>query len=242
MSVSSWEGPDESKRRALPSHLGAALQALESQAFYLLDEWIIYRQLYGTDQERIDLFNETARHFFGVLQYTLRDSVILQICRIATDKPKIGGKDTLVLRHLVELVNAFDPALGTQLATEWNKLSALCSPMLEWRNNRVAHLNRDAHLDASNNPPTDFSRKQVQEAIDSITAFLNLVRLQLTDGEFCYDAVRRYESAEPLILRLIQSYVYFDLEQKDPATYDNLLRTCKYGRLYAGIQGSERSA
>lgn len=215
------------------------LRALENQITWLCDEWRIYSDLYGTSQERINLFDDTAAHFFGVLQYTLRDSILLQICRL-TENPKVCGRETLVLKRLGELVVAKHAQLGARLDGLLSQIKQTCKPIRDWRNSKVAHLNLAAHLDEPNNPPTVFSRQRVNEAIEAIKGYAQTVRKEVFDGEFCYDAVSDWESAKPLLIGMIRSYEGFELQRQERMTgrtdFRDRLRNGKYGRLYTQIE------
>jgi AbiU2 len=205
-----------------------------------LDEWTVYKQLYGSDQERIDLFNEVARHFFGLLQYTLRDSIVAQICRL-TEKPKVMGYETLVIRRLCGLARQTHPDVADELEKDADAINDLCKPIREWRDNMVSHLNLAAHLDDASKPG-GFSRKTVQDAVDAITTFLNKARLKLTNGEFHYDSVYRRDGVRPLLNALIEASQYRTLAEDDQVKLYMALREGKWGSLFTKLEdGGEKS-
>ncbi len=239
--MSTSGGRDRSDEKTLwqtDSAFRKTLEALENEVYTLLDEWTVYKQLYASDQERIDLLNELTPQFFGLLQSTLRDSVVAQICRL-TEKPKVMGHETLVIRRLCILAEPKYQAIADELEKDSDLIIGLCEAIRDWRDNRVSHLNLAAHLDAANNPPKDFSVKTVQDAIDAIEAFLNKARLKLAGGEFHYDSVYRDGAVRSLLTRMIQAYQYFDFEKQDPLKYDTLLREGKYGKLYTELEDGE---
>jgi hypothetical protein len=170
-----------------------------------------------------------------LLQGILRDSVVLKICRM-TDKARIAGKNTLVLARLCSLIQATDKALGDKLDIEIKRITMLSTPIREWRNNKLAHLNLEVHLDSANNPLAGFPWFVVENAAAGIRDCLDIARKELTDGEFRFDAVDRWQNVDSLLLSLIQSQGLLQLETEDPVKTDTLLRAGKWGPLYALIE------
>ena len=76
------------------------LYETDNRMFVLHETWCIYRQLFGTSEARVDLLNEVAPGFAGVVQPVLLDSVILGICRLC-DPSSMSGNDNLSLKRLV---------------------------------------------------------------------------------------------------------------------------------------------
>jgi hypothetical protein len=235
MSTAGSGMPDERTLHQIDETFRMTVEALEGEAYALLDEWTVYKQLYGSDQERIELLNETARQFFGLLQFTLLDSVVAQICRI-TDKMKVAGKETLVIRRVCELAKPRHPDIADELEKDADAIDTLCKPIRDWRNNKVSHLNLAVHIDAKNNPLTDFTRKDVQNAIDAIRAFLQKTREKLAADEFYYDGVYHDDGVWPLLNALIEAVQYRALAKDDQVTFYLALREGKYGSLFTNLE------
>jgi len=60
-----------------PRELETVFEKIKYQVVVLHSRWIIYRQLYGTSKERIELLNESAVEFFWIIQDVLWDEILL---------------------------------------------------------------------------------------------------------------------------------------------------------------------
>jgi hypothetical protein len=90
--------------------LGPMYNALDHEVAWLHAKWNQYRQLYGRSPERVAFLNKVAGHFFGVVQRTLMEDILLHLARL-TDRPK---SNRLTLQRLPKCVS--DHAFGTELA------------------------------------------------------------------------------------------------------------------------------
>jgi hypothetical protein len=86
-------------KEVLGEEFGALFNALHNEYNLLVIRWQQFEKLYETNPERIDIMNKTARFFFRIIQFTLWESIVLQIARLA-DPPQSVGKDNLTLKRL----------------------------------------------------------------------------------------------------------------------------------------------
>src|SRR6266850_7702074 len=89
--------------RDMGEELGRIYNALSNELTWLHVKWNLYRQLYAKSQKRLDLLNQAAGNFFGVLQRTLMDDVLVHLGRL-TDSPRIAGRENLTIRRLPSIV------------------------------------------------------------------------------------------------------------------------------------------
>jgi hypothetical protein len=152
--------------------LGSQFYALLQEVIWLHTKWAEFRELFGSNPTRVELLNQAAHAFFGMIQYMLWDDTLLHIARL-TDPPTSMGHANLTIKNLPELVN--DPATKTVLValveTAMNK-TTFCR---DWRNRRIAHSDLDLAMDKSATPLEPVSRKQVNEALSAIADVLNKV-------------------------------------------------------------------
>lgn len=71
--------------------------ALYNEVAWLHVRWREFTELFGLKPERVDVLNQTAGAFFRLVQDAMWEETLLHLSRI-TDKPKVGGKDTLTLQ------------------------------------------------------------------------------------------------------------------------------------------------
>jgi hypothetical protein len=77
----------------IPNEIREKYEPLEQDVIWLHVKWQFYRQLFGTDEKRIELLNEIAPVFFRACQDTMIDDLIISLDRL-TDPLKTGNCDT----------------------------------------------------------------------------------------------------------------------------------------------------
>lgn len=143
---------------------GRYFRAVENDLYNLRIEFEIYRSLFGTNKERVDLLNSCSGITAFYISRSLADSVLLRICRL-TDPEKMRGKRNVTINGLPSLLRGgSDQELDERLAFARN----FSSFARDWRNRRIAHSDEEvrvfnAKLEAS-------SRDVMANAIDAIAA------------------------------------------------------------------------
>ena len=88
----------------LPIEIRDVFIGLERHIFSLQAKWNIFKQLFATSEERVELLNQFAPMFFRFCQETLFDDAILAINRLR-DPKKSMNKANLSLETLVHKVD-----------------------------------------------------------------------------------------------------------------------------------------
>jgi hypothetical protein len=156
--------------------LGPIYNALTNELVWLHGKWSQYRQLFAVSDKRIDLLNQTAGYFFGVIQITMFDDVLLHLARLTDPCESRKGKEivgNLTLRQLPEF--ASDPTIKANLADLVDKAHAACTVARDWRNRRIAHSDLTLALATSKDPLDGVSRADVEKALEAFRKALNLV-------------------------------------------------------------------
>jgi hypothetical protein len=97
------------------AELGGQFSRFFNECALLHLKWREYNELFGTNRQRIELLNESARGLFGLIQSLLWEDILLHICRL-TDDSAVGGRrrQTLSLRRLPDLV---EPSIRREVRT-----------------------------------------------------------------------------------------------------------------------------
>jgi hypothetical protein len=96
----------------MPASLHDIFGRLRHLYLILRLKWKVYRQLFGTDKERIDLLNNIAPTAFWVWQETLSDEMDLALSRLTDPKESGKGKkkfDNLTLEKLIDEIAKVEP-------------------------------------------------------------------------------------------------------------------------------------
>jgi hypothetical protein len=114
---------------AIPEGIREIYASLENELVWLHGKWNMYRQLFGTNEHRIDLLNDSAPTFFGHLHWIWLDGIVIEICRL-TEKPELGGHDNLVIGQLYERLDKEQFSnLADKLQNQWASRHFICVTM-----------------------------------------------------------------------------------------------------------------
>ena len=153
------EEVDQEYLNAMGPELGRFYGLLSNDCQALYVDWAEYKVLFGTNPEQIDLLNEAAPEFFGRLQDTLMERVLLQVARLM-DPIKSGGKgkENATLRRLPQMVV---PVIKSKIEDLLRMAEIKCKPSRDWRTRRIAHTDLDLAMKGSARPLDPVSRSSV---------------------------------------------------------------------------------
>jgi AbiU2 len=164
-----YHSPEEVGRehlKTLGPQLGPVYHALWNECLWLQFKWRQFLELYGTNQERIDLLNRTASQFFGLIQDTCWEDTLLHLSRL-TDKPDFyGSKKTLTVQSLPALIS--EPEFSTEIQRLVDEALEATTFARDWRNRRIAHRDLALTLNKGAKPLAPASRKHVQDALQAV--------------------------------------------------------------------------
>ena len=162
----------------MPNEIREVYEPLEQEIVWLHVKWQFYRQLFGTDEERIELLNDIAPLLFRVCQDVLLDDVIISISRLA-DQLRTGNRhstrESLSLRRLVVLIDPGQhPQLRPVVQQKWRRFDSLCKPFRLHRHRRVAHFDLET-IKATGDLLPGISRSMIEDALESIRELMNAI-------------------------------------------------------------------
>jgi hypothetical protein len=158
--------------RVMGKKLGQLYDELRNELVWLHDKWREYRKLFGTSKERIDLLNKVAPFFFGYLQHTLFDDILLHLARL-TDPPETGSgknrQENLTMRRLPQLIA--DTTFKSKVEKLLNQVEQKCDFARKWRHKRLAHADLLTKRAPKLLPPR--SRQMVEDALKAMRDLMN---------------------------------------------------------------------
>jgi len=154
--------------------LGTIIFEIDREWHQLNREWIVYRNLFETNQERHDIMHAASPSFFDLVKHSLMITTIMRASRLL-DPEKSCGKENLTIRLLPNLV-------PTQHAEDIQKMvdSTLTkfSPMKDWRNRLYAHNDYERKIGVGDDL-SSIRPSMVTDLIDSIMSPIDFLNLQL---------------------------------------------------------------
>lgn len=155
--------PDAAEREAY-------FELVRNDFFTLRIEWRLYRSLFGTNPETVDLLNAVSGPTASTLERVLFERCLLGLRRL-TDNPKgyRGRSSSVTIKGLVERFGSDDQDLKRLVATAVKKSTFA----RDWSSKKIAHADLDyrqgrAQLEKA-------SRAKVETAMDSISAVLKWI-------------------------------------------------------------------
>ncbi len=214
------------KYSEIPSPLSEIFEALENELVWIHGRWKMFRQLFGTNELRVQLLNDIAPTFFNQLQYLWCDYVVLEICKL-TDPTTSNRNENLVISQLRKhLDEQRCPDLASALDQQWVCVDRVCGPLRLRRNKTVAHSDF-ATLLGSNIPIPGISRQQIEDALHAVRKYVNTFRQHYLGGEMYFQGFELIDDGTTLIYSLKCAAAFRELEDQD-WTYRNRVTEGKW--------------
>jgi hypothetical protein len=200
--MADYISPGEDRKRcvqAMGEDLGQVYYDLFRELVWLHYKWEQYCELFGKDQQRVELLNKVAPRFFGYLQHTLFDDIQLHLARL-TDPPQTGsGKNqNLTMRRFTQLIA--DPKFKSEVEKLLEEVEQKCEFARQWRNKVLAHLDVNTRAKPQLLPPR--TRKQVKDALEAMRHLMNSIAKHYGLAEFFYEMIPKVGDAATLVHRL----------------------------------------
>lgn len=189
--------------------------------------WIIYRQLYGTSQEHIDILNRSASTFFNVIQKTMLHDVQLSLSKLG-DPAGSGKRKNLTLAALVlELEDTGENLVVSKLVPLLKNFDDACKNLRHRRNKWIAHFDLETMLQSKVKPLEGPSRAEIETALAALRDVMNCVELHYTESQTAYEHFIMNNDGEYLISTLKQGLRYRELVKEKVIAHDDLRKNFK---------------
>jgi hypothetical protein len=186
------------------------------------------RVIFDQDQNDLDVLNDTARHFFSLLNNMFLDGIVLNMARL-TDPPETFGKKNLSIRTIQEEMSQ-DPRCPTYVYPLFTEIHGIADESKLWRHKRGAHIGFNEAMGLATIPPLYI--EQVQRFYDLLQIYINWIYEALFQTIYPIDAVDTKGADE--LLRTIR-YAYAVRQYQD--THIRLFDQIVNGRLPSAHAG-----
>jgi hypothetical protein len=212
----------------IPPGVADVFEELKKEIIWLHARWILYTQLYGKSERRVDLLNESAGTFFYVVQETFLADLHITLSKLSD--PAVAGRfDNLSLEQLQIRI---DGERVSDLSDETRPLLAMfrtrCAPFRELRNKTLAHYDLDTALQrATPLPPT--SREMVNGALETLRDYMNAIEGYYEDSETAYNHFVMHASDGDSLAHLLKAGLRYDqLCQEEVINWDDFQQSDWY--------------
>jgi hypothetical protein len=170
---------------SFPPKTGELAYELSKSITFLHLKWKLFRALFGTSQERIDLLNQTAPAFFAFVGQIMFKDVVLAITRLTDRKRKTAC--------LAQLITLLAPHVGVAELARWQSELALLNsevePLRETRNRYLAHDELPTALNNHPRPMPGVSRAQVETMLKRIRGLFESIEEKFCGSHTSHEAI-----------------------------------------------------
>lgn len=171
-------------KQAMGKDLGQVYYELSNQLALLHIKWHQYCTLFGKDRERIRLLNEVAPAFFGYLQRTLFDDILLCLARLIDPREtSVKRQKNLTMNRLTLLI--IDSELKRKVEKLLGQVKKKCDFVIEHRHKRLAHLDLKVYRNPHKLPAID--RQKVEEVLKAMRSLMNAIENYYGLGQVVYE-------------------------------------------------------
>ncbi len=179
----------------IPHSLQPLWKDLDEETVWLSGRWHVYRDLFLSNDRRVDLLNVVDGTFFAVVQAMLVEYFIVAISRL-TDPPATKSQQNAVLGRLVlDPAIQANPELLSDLEDRLAHLANVLAPVRKVRNKRIAHRDLSIALKSGATPLPEITASLLEDGVTAIGAIMNAVSTAFTgtstllsDGVWSMDA------------------------------------------------------
>ena len=217
---------------SFPPAVAELWPVLFREIVWLHGRWIMYRQLYGTSPERLDLLRNCAETFFDIAHNMLLHDVQLSISKLGDPANGYRGKQNLTLHALRQAVaESGNQLLLNDLDKELEHFANASAMIRNRRNTWIAHYDRPTMLEAEIKPLTGPSRAEIEQALAALRAIMNLVELRFTNTTTAYEQFTMTDDGDSLIATLQRGLRYRQLVKERVISHDDLSKSLQVGEL-----------
>ncbi len=175
-------------------------------------KWKIYKQIYGRDEETVELINEIAPGCFKIFQDALLNDVIMTLARLV-DKSSTSNTKNLTLSRLLEIIQqeGNDEILIVRLKEKYKKIEEMTTVIKAERNKRIGH--NDLKSIRSNFVNlVSVSRSNINEIFDDIYDFMNTILSHFEGADQLYELFGLGDDGDMLINHLQKLKRFYETE------------------------------
>lgn len=183
--------------RVLGEDLGQLYHHLKQDTYRLLLDWRIYKGLFGTNEQRVQLLNKASGLLAHTIEGALQERILLRLCRL-NDPAEQNGNRNITIRALPPLI---DESLRDEIESLVEQAGSVCQPIRKLRSKSLAHSDWTQREKANGIFGT--SRREIGRATDSVSAVIRWVAREMMHVELELEAMVLPPSDEVAFLQLV---------------------------------------
>ncbi len=200
--MSTTQSAEEIKKEqiaVLGPEFGSLYNLLYNEIIWLHYKWNEFEELYGREESRIKIMNNTAPFFFFMIQGVFWENILLGIARI-TDQQVTGGKKNMTILAIPELIN--DQELKKSVEIKIKTILGKTNFCRDRRNSKTPLYDYETSINSEAKPLEEASKILVKEALNEITALIDLLHGFYFKSTLILDQIQSNRGALSLLYTL----------------------------------------
>jgi len=173
--MSTTQSAEEIKKEQiaiLGPEFGSLYNLLYNEIIWLHYKWTEFEELYGIEESRIKIMNNTAPSFFSMIQKILWENIISGIARI-TGRQETEGENNMTITAVPELIN--DQKLKESVEIKIKTILEKTNFCRDRRNSKTPLYDYETSINSKAKPLEEASQILVKESLYEITTLINLI-------------------------------------------------------------------
>lgn len=163
------------------------LSKLTNQVTELHHRWMIYREVYASSSEDIELINRHGPNFFHYTQHLMLDNIALTFSKLTDPNSQRKNLNLSLKQFHVYASENSDLELIAALKEKFEVLFSACQKFRDLRNKRIAHADLLYALEKTEEPLAGVSRQYIETALELLRDYINTVQLHYKDSSTAYE-------------------------------------------------------
>jgi hypothetical protein len=201
----------------IPPEVEPSWKFIWGQVVNMNGQWKMHEQLFGKGPKRMELLAKHASNFFAMVQQTFLLDVQLTLSKLG-DPSQSGKFDNMTLAKLADEIREAAPNPSDEAIAFHQEMAACLSDFAdkskqvrERRNKYLAHLDYDVALDQLPIPLETPTRREIEEALQSVTAFMWTIEKYFGEATTVYNHVNTIHDGDDVVRALKGAARYFEL-------------------------------
>ncbi len=166
-----------------------SFDCIKDELIQLHKRWIIYHQLYATNQHRIDILNATTPNLFAELQGLILDAFLLSLDRLTDPSMRGVNRDYSLFYLLDQIRKGKDTELYEELSGILKEIEKSATGLRTLRNNEHGRVTSAVSFNDKNAPFSGLKTADISRLLDNIMHFLNLIEFRYLRSVTRYDMI-----------------------------------------------------
>lgn len=146
----------------------------------LQNKWSFYLELFSSE-ENTAILSDLARSSFQIIEETLRNDMVMAICRLSDPPQTRRMKNNLSLRYLAKRC-----ICNSEVDKLLKDFFDSCKPIRQYKNKRLGHNDLNTTIKPHDNPLPGIGKSQIDRIVNIAGKILNIIYQNYVESELFF--------------------------------------------------------